>query len=249
LKGLLQSGAAFSLGSDWTPSGSRNLLLELKVATLVGRNTPGGGVSARKLVEAITIVAASSAGWGQKLGSIEEGKYADLLVLDDDKPDPYDNLIAATEKDIRLVVISGHVRYGDEALVGAAGLAPADTEPLRVGGRAKRLNLKHPTSPLNNITLTMAAEGLRDEMSDLERAPSRGMVMARTAAQDTIQLDLQPEDDLMDARAAALPPVKSLELDALTIVGDGRYFDTLDAIPNLPPYLRGRRGCDRSIRA
>jgi cytosine/adenosine deaminase-related metal-dependent hydrolase len=242
LKGLLQSGAAFSLGSDWTPSGSRNLWLELKVATLVGRNTPGGGVSARKLAEAVTIVAASSAGWGQKLGSIEEGKYADLLVLDDDKPDPYDNLIAATEKDIRLVVISGHVRYGDEALVGAAGLAPADTEPLRVGGRAKRLNLKHPTSPLNNITLAMAAEELRDEMSDLERAQSRGMVMARTAAQDTIELDLQPEDDLMDARAAALPPVKSLELDALTIVGDGRYFDTLDAIPHLPAYLKGAAG-------
>ncbi|WP_108512960.1 amidohydrolase family protein [Bradyrhizobium algeriense] len=243
VKSLLQSGAPFSLGSDWTPSGSRNLLLEMKVATLVGRNTPNGNVSARKLAEAVTIVAARSAGWGDKLGSIEDGKYADLLVLDADKPDPYDNLVAATERDIRLVVIAGHVRYGDEALVGTAGLAQAETEPLRVDGRAKRLNLNHPTSPLNGVTLAKATEALRDEMSDLERAVSRSLAPPLGAVQDTIELelDIEPENDVI-APLAALPPIKSLELDALTIVGDARYFDTLDSIPHLPAFLKGAAG-------
>jgi cytosine/adenosine deaminase-related metal-dependent hydrolase len=242
LKALLQAGVPFSLGSDWTPSGSRNLLLEMKVATLVAGNEAGVNLSARKIAEAVTIVAARSAGWGGKLGSIEDGKYADLLVLDSVKPDPYDNLIAATEKGIRLVVVAGHVRYGDQALVRDAGLADNKTEPLRVGGRAKRLNLKHPTSPLNNITLAMATEVLRDEMSDLERAQSRGLFGPLSAGpEDTIELDLQPDDDVVEL-FAALPPLKSLELDGLTVVDDARYFDVLESVSGLPTFLKGGAG-------
>ena len=240
LEALLNSGAPFSLGSDWTPSGSRNLLLEMKVATLVAKNTPGVNLGARKLAEAVTIVAATSAGWGAKLGSIEDGKYADLLVLDSVKTDPYENLVAATEKNIRLVVIAGHVRYGDEALVRAAGLPPVQTEKLEVGSRKKLLNLNHSSSPINHISLARAAEVLREEMSDLERAA--GVFTPLSAGPvDTIELDMVPDEEAFDA-LAAVEPVKSLVLDALTVIDDPHYFDALDAIPHLPAFLKGAAG-------
>lgn len=243
LKALMSAGAPFSLGSDWTPSGSRNLLLEMKVAWLTAKDA-GDPLTPEDIAKAATIVAARSAGWGEKLGSIEDGKYADLLVLDDNGGDPYENLVSATEKNIRLVIVAGHVRYGDEALVRAAKLSDDVTEALEVGGRSKRLHLHHPASPLSHISLATAAEVLNDEMSDLERAESRGLFQPLgLEAQDSIELDFQvEEDEIAISVAAALPPIKSLELDALTIVDDGGYFDVLESVSHLPAYLTDRPG-------
>ena len=48
---------------------------------------------------------------------------------------------------------------------------------------------------------------------------------------------------------AAVEPVKSLVLDALTVVDDINYFDALDAIPHLPAFLRGANGLRKFYRA
>ena len=240
---MLDTGVPFSFGSDWTPSGSRNLLLELKVARLAAA-AAGVSLSDQKIAEAATVVAARSAGWGDKLGSIAENKYADLLVLDDSQQDPYENLVCATERNIRLVVIAGHVRHGDESLVRSAGLADDRTEALQVGGRAKRLNLNHPSSPINHISLSMAAEVLRDEMSDLQRAESRGLFRPLSSEpEDSIELDLQPIEgpDAIEP-LAALPPITSVPLDGLTVIDDAAYLEQFDTIPHLPEFLKGATG-------
>lgn len=94
-----------SLGTDWTPSGSRNLLAELKVADLTLRNAALLGSSRalladlsvdgkhgrdaadaeraldRLLVDMVTRNPAKSVRWYDKVGSIEAGKTADLFVL------------------------------------------------------------------------------------------------------------------------------------------------------------------------
>jgi cytosine/adenosine deaminase-related metal-dependent hydrolase len=243
LKALVAAGLSFSLGSDWTPSGSRNLLLELKVARLAAR-AAGVAVDARTLVESATRIAAHAAGWSDKLGTLEDGKYADILVLGERAPDPYENLLLATERDIRLVMVAGQIRYGDEALVKAAGYGDADTEPLTIGGRPKLLRLEHPASPLNGLSLAAAAAILREEMSDLARAELRSLFRPLGAATEaSIELDLQfdseePEIEL----SAALPPLKSIELDGLTVIDDPRYLDALEAIGHLPTYLKGASG-------
>jgi len=101
----LAAGVLVSLGTDWTPSGSPNLLTELKVADralrdisllggrrhLVPQLTAGlsnedGGVAERALdrllVEMVTINPALAVRWDDQGGSIEMGKTADLLVIE-----------------------------------------------------------------------------------------------------------------------------------------------------------------------
>jgi len=101
----LAAGVLVSIGTDWTPSGSPNLLTELKVADralrdasllgsrrhlvpglTAGPNAADGGVSQRALdrllVEMVTINPAMAVRWDDQVGSIETGKTADLLVIE-----------------------------------------------------------------------------------------------------------------------------------------------------------------------
>ena len=66
-------------------------------------------VTVRQAVEAYTINAAYQLHMEEKLGSLEEGKYADLIVLDQDifQCDPYD--IHKTR--ILMTVFNGEVVY------------------------------------------------------------------------------------------------------------------------------------------
>ncbi len=101
----LAAGVLVSLGTDWTPSGSPNLLTELKVADrtlrdalLLGNrrhivpelSAPDAdgdeGASERALdrllVEMVTVNPATTVRWNVEVGSIEVGKAADLFVID-----------------------------------------------------------------------------------------------------------------------------------------------------------------------
>ena len=49
-----RAGVRIGLGSDWSPSGSKNLLGELKVATLVSESRPRPLFGARELVAMAT---------------------------------------------------------------------------------------------------------------------------------------------------------------------------------------------------
>jgi len=101
----LAAGVEVSLGTDWTPSGSPNLLTELKIADIALRDEAvlgrrrylvpefaldGRGADHRRkaesaldrlLVEMVTINPARAVRWDDQVGSIEAGKVADLLVI------------------------------------------------------------------------------------------------------------------------------------------------------------------------
>jgi hypothetical protein len=240
LKAALASGVSLSLGSDWTPSGSRNLLLEMKVARRFA-DAQGASLTDRAIVEGVTMKAAQAAGWDEKLGVLAAGRYADLLVVDDTGGDPYASLVAATEASVRLVVVAGHVRYGDADLMLAAGIVPGASEPVTVGGRSKQFNLNHPASPLNSIRLDAARSILADEMSDLQRARSRAAFSPLAEEAAEIELDLQAELDAF-AALAEVGPVASLDLDALTVIDDPGYFSRIATFGHLPDFLTGADG-------
>jgi len=101
----LKAGVVVSLGTDWSPSGSRNLLDELKVADIALRDPqllgadrdliPSLSISSKSadaretaeialdklLVEMVTTNPAKTVHWTQEVGSIEVGKFADLFVV------------------------------------------------------------------------------------------------------------------------------------------------------------------------
>lgn len=164
------SGVPIALGCDWSPTGSRNLLNELKVAFL--HCEPAGIFSARELIELVTRWPAEMLEWA-KAGSLQAGKAADLLVCDGTAADPYEQLVFAKESDLSLVMINGIGRVGTPALMQALGLTG---ERIRVGGSPRVLYLAHPSAdPL------LRGLGLADARDALQAALQRLPVLARRA--------------------------------------------------------------------
>ena len=86
------AGVPIALGSDWSPSGSKNLLGELKVAASSTSDLPGA-FTARELVAMVTDQPGRILKWDGVPGSLEAGKRADLIVVDGRQGDPYEQLL------------------------------------------------------------------------------------------------------------------------------------------------------------
>jgi cytosine/adenosine deaminase-related metal-dependent hydrolase len=166
LKALRDSGVTFSIGCVWSPTGSKNLLEELKVASyVVGKQ--GAGFSARDLVRAVTADAARVVGWQKYLGILRPGAFADLLVISGAGDDPYEHLINSTEPQVMLVAVHGVARYGDREVMKQLNSVAHPLENLTVGGSAKAFQLYAPDSEINDLRVRDAQKTLRDAMRDL----------------------------------------------------------------------------------
>ena len=106
LGAALAAGVPVALGSDWAPSGSKNLLGELKVARLAAA-AAGADLPTRDLVAMATRTPAAMLGWGAHLGSLEAGKRADLIVVDGNDRRPVQRLVARHRGRLDLVMING----------------------------------------------------------------------------------------------------------------------------------------------
>jgi 5-methylthioadenosine/S-adenosylhomocysteine deaminase len=176
LGAALAAGVPVALGSDWAPSGSKNLLGELKVAQGVAP-TVGATLTALDLVRMVTTAPATMLGWDNHLGALEPGKRADLVVLDGQTGDPYQQLISATEADFHLVMINGTPRVGTPGLM--KSLVPAlnttgtnASEPLRIAGRDRLLNLAQVTADpaVAEISVKESLDRLAQALKDLPHA-------------------------------------------------------------------------------
>jgi 5-methylthioadenosine/S-adenosylhomocysteine deaminase len=86
---LMNAGVNVSVGTDGAASNNNlDLLDEVRIAALLAKGTTGDPtvVNAEAALEMITINAARALGRESELGSIEEGKLADLCALDLDHP-------------------------------------------------------------------------------------------------------------------------------------------------------------------
>ena len=126
----LAEGLTVSLGTDWSPTGSGNLLQELKVADIALRDPPLLGSSRalvpslrsdraldRALVAMVTRNPARTLRWDRRVGSIARGKVADLVLVAGSPRFPYRSLIDATERDVALTLVGGDPLAGDPALM------------------------------------------------------------------------------------------------------------------------------------
>jgi hypothetical protein len=163
-----QAGVRIGLGSDWSPTGSKNLLGELKVAWLYSQQALNGLFSARDVVSMATRDGARILKWEQVLGTVEAGKRADVLVVAGTSGDPYEALIRAKETDLRLVMISGIARYGVPDVMQL--LAPGG-EAVDVGGQARQLFLTQETEDpdVAHVPLGQATSELRQALLDIAK--------------------------------------------------------------------------------
>lgn len=244
------AGLRIALGSDWAPSGTKNLLGELKVAWLAAVHHGDGGpplFDAEELARMVTVHPAAILRWQDHLGTVEPGRRADLIVLAGRTGDPYRKLVEARETSVVLVVIDGVPRAARPALMGAFGL---DGERFPVGGSVRVLHLHDPDSdPLDTgLTLTRAVAVLRDAMARLpELAATLDSAFALPGADDgtgqhwRIVPDFDAEDAGTDAALGAADYARWVEpmtLDPITVADDHEHLLALSAARNLPDFVK-----------
>ncbi|HEX4514632.1 MAG TPA: amidohydrolase family protein, partial [Polyangiaceae bacterium] len=131
-------GVPIALGTDWMPSGSMNLLRELKCADSLNTSYFGKHFSDGDLWRMATYNAAWAAGASDMIGALKAGYVADLAIFDGSVSKDHRAVIDAGVEDVVLVLRAGQVLYGDDALVADAKIGGAACETLDTCGRAKR---------------------------------------------------------------------------------------------------------------
>ncbi|MCA9704232.1 MAG: lamin tail domain-containing protein [Myxococcales bacterium] len=134
-------GVRIALGTDWTASGSMNVLRELACADAFNQDHLGGAFSDLELWLMSTYWAAASQGADDQLGLVRPGYIADLTIFDGSRDTAHRAVIGADETDVALVLRGGHPLHGDASLVEAL-VDPVDVggcEALDVCGVQKRL--------------------------------------------------------------------------------------------------------------
>jgi 5-methylthioadenosine/S-adenosylhomocysteine deaminase len=158
----LAAGVLVGLGADWLPSGSTSLLAEISVARHALLEQ-GVDVGAEKLVRMATCDAAKIAGLGDKLGKLEAGRPADLVVFERRNPEPYENIVQAEPSWVQLVMIDGDIPYGRADWVKDL-IDPAHEdrlEELTAWGQRKLLDTRYAAIP-QGIPPTLAE--LREQL-------------------------------------------------------------------------------------
>ena len=137
------NGITVCLGTDWGPSGTKNLLGELKVARLWS-DSQQWGLTDFDLVQMVTSSPGDSLAlsWGHQLGRLEANALADITVVAKRKSDPWENLVTAREEDILLVIVNGKPHFGTKSLMSACGATK--TTSVRLGPVRRRTVLINP---------------------------------------------------------------------------------------------------------
>ncbi|HSJ58872.1 MAG TPA: amidohydrolase family protein, partial [Anaerolineae bacterium] len=213
------AGLLIGLGSDWSPSGSKNLLCELKVAALVSQ-VAGGAFEARDLVAMVTRNAARILKWDASLGSIEAGKRADLVLVNGRQGDPYERLLQARESSLTLVVVDGVPRCGQASLMKALGVGEG-AETIDAGGAVRLLNLDDERAdPLvRGLTLAAARDLLLDGLS---RLPELARVLEEGSSALALLARMQQRFDT-PAQALAALAAEGLFAAGATATAEGLF--------------------------
>ena len=136
-------GITVCLGTDWGPSGTKNLLGEMKVAKL-WIEQEGWDLDAFDLVEMVTGSPGDmlSQCWGKQVGRLVTNARADIAVLSRSTDDPWENLVRAHEEQVVLAMVDGQPQYGTKELMKACGASR--TTSVRLGSARRRIVLIDP---------------------------------------------------------------------------------------------------------
>lgn len=229
-------GLLICLGADWGPSGSKNVLGELKVADLWNRTQLGEAFSDLELCRMVTSNAGDALGraWGERFGRIRAGLMADLVVTVPNHDDPYRNLIESTERHVRLVLVGGRAAFGNDSLMEAA--AATSPEPITVAGIRRSIAMLDPAIPDADMTWQQVLEDLEAARNDPARAFERSLTTPRGETPLELLLDMPEGDEAVelaeprDAGAVVVPPIDS-------IFHDAAFLRNLE--PDRAPILNG----------
>ena len=229
-------GVRVCLGSDWGPSGTKNLLGEMKVARIAADQLRYALTDA-EIVEMVT----SNPGtllercWHRPVGRLVTGAFADVTVVRGrGRGTPWKRIVAATERDVALVIINGVPRYGDAKLMSLAGASPTFT--MSVGSRRRRVALPDPTNTAAAWSWTAIMATLeavqRDPQTAIAKAHGRAASGLRFADDAELELFLDMPDARRTGRAGPPKDPATVTIPQIpSIEHDSAFFDLLDRSP------------------
>lgn len=249
-----KNGVIISLGSDWSPTGSKNILWELKVADLYNNNSLNNFFTDIELVEMVTCNPAKAIRVADQIGSIKAGLFADLVIFNKLEDDPYRNLIQCTEKDLKLSIISGRPRYGDIKYM--SSLKIAGTEKIKVGSVTKGIDILELGVEFGEITFqevwSRLTESLANPRKTALRLFEKSKIAPAAGEEQPIRLIIEDETEEVREGLAVTPEMtfesflqsnfdtqqfQPLVPDSLSMHGDVDFFRDLKANPNMPTYM------------
>ncbi len=179
----LNLGMTVALGPDWTPSGSMNLLDEMRCAKSLSDKRWGGLLTADQLLHMVTTEAARAMGADTFIGRLQPGMYGDVSVFSGDRSHPATAVLQARTEQVRLVVIGGRALYGDADLM--AAISSPLCETLDVCGVTKTICVKDPN-------VDGGTQGLGDIEANLNNALKIAMASDKPGADLAYAYDLWP---------------------------------------------------------
>ena len=125
--GFLGRGIGVSIGSDGAPcNNTMDMFREMRLASLLQKPAHGAqAMDARTVLTLATRGGAEALGLAEEIGSLEEGKQADLVLLDlerawnpVDQRDPYAAIVhSASPENVRAVMVAGTWLYREGVLL------------------------------------------------------------------------------------------------------------------------------------
>jgi cytosine/adenosine deaminase-related metal-dependent hydrolase len=133
---MIQAGVNVTIGTDSSATGSENFLAELKYDRNLYRSMYGEDLPAEKMFEMVTHNAAKALWMGDRVGTLDEGKLGDILVLKAGNDNPYENLVNASMENIELLILAGMPIYGEMRFLDIlGGTLPSGYTQIKVSGR------------------------------------------------------------------------------------------------------------------
>ena len=141
IRKMIKAEVNVTIGTDSSATGSANLLDEIRYDRELYRSMYGEDLNPELIFRMVTINAAKAFWMQDRVGSLEEGKLADLLVTKAKMDDPYENLLNTKMEDIELLTLAGkpilgELRFLDLFNEKDGGTIPAGYSQIHIGGRA-----------------------------------------------------------------------------------------------------------------
>jgi 5-methylthioadenosine/S-adenosylhomocysteine deaminase len=232
------------LGSDWAPSGTKNVLGELKSARLTADHL-GWSLSDQDLVMMVTCLPGDilARAWGRQIGRLQPGAQADLVVISARRgASVFPTIIQATEDAVELVVISGERRYGTPELMSGA----STTTTFTVAERTMQLSLSQPSDAAKAWQWSEVIDRMEEVRAHPKREVEAASAMyARWAGRlDDLEAPLRLALDMptglapigglpKDLNDLVIPPLQSLTHDDEwldSVLGRGFHAGVLDGL-------------------
>ena len=122
---VLNKKINLAMGTDSSASNNNlSMIKEISLTSLVSKYNNPQNLKAYDVLKMATINGAKALGLDDKIGTLEEGKLADIILIDLNNPNhtPQNNLISSLpystfDKDVSYVIINGDLVYDDKKFV------------------------------------------------------------------------------------------------------------------------------------